>query len=193
MIVPICNLDADLPVLAKTYGCEEKAVGHFHQSQDSINATRRAERRAERELDALRAWRQGDDEGQAAVCSASAAKPLVRCARPEAISILCQLTHQEAERPSLIAAGVVPPLVAQLSESAEAACAVEQLSGADGGPSAIVSAGGIGLVSLAASTSDAIEALSHKIGRSRAPKARRHRSHAAHRPRRGRRSAHWRP
>ena len=46
MVVPICNLDADLPVLAKTYGCEEKAVGHFHQSQDSINATRRAERRA---------------------------------------------------------------------------------------------------------------------------------------------------
>ena len=40
------DLDADLPVLAKTYGCEEKAVGHFHQSQDSINATRRAARRA---------------------------------------------------------------------------------------------------------------------------------------------------
>ena len=36
-----------------------------------------------------------------------------------------------------------------------------------------------GLVSLAASTSDAIEALSHKIGRSRAPKARRHRSYLA--------------
>ena len=97
------------------------------------------------QLDALHVLRKitSDDEGQAAVCSASAAKPLVRCARPEAISILCQLTHQEAERPSLIAAGVVPPLVAQLSESAEAARAVEQLSGADGGPSAIVSAGGI--------------------------------------------------
>ena len=105
-----------------------------------------------------------DADGQQAVCSSGAAKPLVWLTeekgpvRQEAISILCQLAQQAAERPSLITAGVVPPLVAQLSEAKDgaleaAACALDQLSGASGGPSAMVSAGGIRpLVSLMQAT-----------------------------------------
>ena len=98
-------------------------------------------------LDVLKELTNDDAAGQAAVCAAGGATPLVKCARPEAISILCQLTHQAPERPSLITAGVVPPLVLQLSADSaakEAAMrALEQLSGAEGGPSALVRAGSI--------------------------------------------------
>jgi len=65
-----------------------------------------------------------------AVASAGAASPLVQLAccasvevQHEAIGILCQLAHQSHELPSLVEAGVVPPLVAQL-HSSEAGAAV---------------------------------------------------------------------
>ena len=94
-----------------------------------------------------------DSECQRAVAAAGAASPLVQLTcnasvevQEEAIGILCQLAHQSHELPSLVEAGVVPPLVAQL-HSAEAGAAVatalEQLSCDPVGRLAIAGARGI--------------------------------------------------
>jgi hypothetical protein len=94
-----------------------------------------------------------EPEGRKAVAAAGAASPLVQLAcsasvevQQEAIGILCQLAHQSHELPSLVEAGVVPPLVAQLHSSeagAAVATALEQLSCDPAGRQAIAGARGI--------------------------------------------------
>ena len=104
-------------------------------------------------------------DGRTSLADAGAAAPLVQLARDssdrvvrhEAIGILCRLAQQQEQLLTLIEAGTVPVLVAELASGPqcwpmgaggavgreEAAGALRQLSGAPGGPVALVDSSGV--------------------------------------------------